>query len=80
MTRKIGALWCRKSKDGKEYMSGILEDLSGNIRIAVFKNDRKEHHNQPDYQIILSGEHKEQKEPVSQQAEEAEIDVSKIPF
>jgi uncharacterized protein (DUF736 family) len=59
MSRKIGSLWQRKTKDGKTYLSCILEDLSGDIRIAVFKNDRKEKENQPDYQIVLSGEKKE---------------------
>lgn len=54
MTKKIGALWVRKSKDGKVYMSGIIQDLRGDIRIAVFKNDRKEKENHPDYTIVLS--------------------------
>ena len=54
MSRKIGALWIRKSQDGKTFLSGVIQDLSGDINIAVFKNDRKEADNQPDYNIVLS--------------------------
>ena len=54
MSRKIGALWIRKSQDGKTFLSGVIQDLSGDINIAVFKNDRKEAENQPDYNIVLS--------------------------
>ncbi len=65
MSRKIGALWLRESKDGtKKYMSGIIEDLSGDIQIVVFRNDKKEKENQPDYQILLS-EKREERKPVS---------------
>lgn len=60
MSRKIGDLWIKTSKDGKKYMSGVLEDLSGDIRIAVFKNDRKEKDSHPDYQILLSEDRKDQ--------------------
>jgi uncharacterized protein (DUF736 family) len=54
MSRKIGALWLRQSQDGKQFLSGVIQDLSGDINIAVFKNDRKEAENQPDYNIVLS--------------------------
>ena len=55
ITQKIGALWVRKSKDGRTYMSGLIKDMHGEIQIAVFKNDKKEKENQPDYNIVLSG-------------------------
>jgi len=42
MSRKIGALWIKKSQDGRTFLSGVLQDISGDIQIAVFKNDRKE--------------------------------------
>ncbi|MFH1052777.1 MAG: hypothetical protein V1779_17795 [bacterium] len=89
MSRKIGALWSRKSNDGKTFLSGMLNDLSGDIQIAVFKNDRKEKDNQPDYNIVLS-EKREQKqntqqddffgdqEPANNSAEEIQVD--NIPF
>lgn len=60
MSRKIGALWIRKSQDGKTFLSGVIQDLSGDINIAVFKNDRKEAENQPDYNIVLSERSKPQ--------------------
>ncbi len=66
-SRKIGALWVRRSKDGMTYMSGTLEDLRGNIQIAVFKNDRKEKDNQPDFQIVLSEE--QEKKPAGNAAD-----------
>ena len=47
-------MWIRKSQDGKTFLSGVIQDLSGDINIAVFKNDRKEADNQPDYNIVLS--------------------------
>jgi uncharacterized protein (DUF736 family) len=80
MSRKIGALWLKETKDGKKYMSGVLEDLRGDIRIAVFKNDRKEKDNHPDYQIVLSEERKERSES-EQTAESTDaVDLSDIPF
>lgn len=60
-TRKIGALWARKTADGKQYLSGTLNDLAGDIQIVVFKNDRKEKENQPDYSICLSEKRDQQK-------------------
>lgn len=54
MSRKIGALWIRQSQDGRNYLSGVIQDLSGDINIAVFKNDKKEADKQPDYNIVLS--------------------------
>ncbi len=52
--RKIGALWSKKTTDGKEYFTGVISDLRGEIQIVVFKNDKKENENQPDYDILLS--------------------------
>ena len=54
MSRKIGALWIKQSQDGRTYLSGVIQDLSGDINIAVFKNDKKEADKQPDYNIVLS--------------------------
>ena len=62
MNKIIGVLW-KREKDGKEYYSGVLNDLRGNINIAVFPNTRKDADNQPDMNIIISwpnpGEKKE---------------------
>ena len=81
MSRKIGALWLKETKDGKKYFSGVLEDLRGEIRIAIFKNDRKEKENQPDYQIIVSEERREQRTPVDQTSTATdEVNLDDIPF
>jgi hypothetical protein len=61
MSKKIGSLWLRQTKDGKKYMSGVLNDLSGDIQIAIFPNDRKEKENQPDFQIVLYEKREERK-------------------
>jgi len=76
MSRKIGALWL-KEKDGKKYFSGVLEDMRGDIRIVIFKNDKKEQEKQPDYNILLSEDRREEKPEASPPEE---IDVSQIPF
>ena len=52
--RKIGALWSKKTSEGKEYFTGVINDLRGDIQIVIFKNDKKENENQPDYDILLS--------------------------
>jgi len=52
--KKIGALWSKKTNDDKEYFSGVISDLRGEIQIVVFRNDKKENENQPDYDILLS--------------------------
>ncbi len=83
MSRKIGALWLRETQDGKKYMSGVLNDIGGDISIAIFKNDRKE--NQPDYSIVLSEKKKERSSEdntYSQESshEESTIKVEDIPF
>ncbi|MBI2046506.1 MAG: DUF736 family protein [Parcubacteria group bacterium] len=60
MSRKIGALWVRETQEGKKFMSGLIETLNGDVQIAVFKNDKKEKENQPDYNIVLSERAKQQ--------------------
>ena len=63
---KIGALWVRKSKDGKTYMSGVIEkDMIGalfmraikedkDISIVCFKDNEKKNDKMPDFKIIVS--------------------------
>ena len=53
MSKIIGVLW-KKEKDGKEYYSGVLNDLRGRINIAVFKNTKKAVDTQPDMNITIS--------------------------
>ena len=80
MYKIIGVLW-KKEKDGREYYSGVINDLRGQINIAVFPNDRKQAENQPDMNIIISfGEDKKsEKTKESQSKSESETD-DEIPF
>ncbi len=59
MNRIVGALW-KREKDGREYYSGILKDLHGDINIAVFPNTYKQADNQPDFNIVISFGKKEE--------------------
>ena len=60
MSKTIGALWIKEyEKDGKKrkMMSGELDlGALGAVKIAVFKNEKKEKDNQPDYRIVLSSD------------------------
>jgi uncharacterized protein (DUF736 family) len=78
--RKIGALWVRTTQEGKKYMSGVLNDLRGDISIAVFKNDRKEKENQPDYNIIISEKDKKPETKYQEASEQPEIQPEDLPF
>ncbi len=40
--RKIGALWSKKTSEGKDYFTGVISDLRGEIQIVVFKNVRSD--------------------------------------
>ena len=52
--KKIGALWIKESEKGK-FMTGNIEySVFETIPVVIFKNDRKEKDNQPDYNIFLS--------------------------
>lgn len=72
-SRKIGALWIKESK-GIKYLSGVLNDLRGDIPIAVFKNDRKEKENQPDYNIVVLEQQEARKTP-----EIKSVDINELP-
>jgi hypothetical protein len=61
-SRKIGSLWRKQTKDGKVFYSGVIQDIRGDINIAVFMNDRKESEKHPDLNIVLSGDHDERKQ------------------
>jgi uncharacterized protein (DUF736 family) len=78
MMKNIGVLWTKKSEKGT-YLSGVLNDLRGDIRIAVFKNDKKEKENQPDYRIVVIID-EEKKEPKQSYYPNEDIDQSKMPF
>ena len=57
----IGALWARESRNGgQKYLAGNVKlDIDGEektVKVVVFKNNRKERDNQPDYQIYKARE------------------------
>ena len=58
MGLKIGALWLKKTQDGKTYMSGNIQYPGTEMSFAVFKNEDKQSENQPDYNIVWSPERK----------------------
>ena len=53
----IGALWARESRtSNQKYLAGhvkVQDDFGEEkvVKVVVFKNNRKEKENQPDYQI-----------------------------
>ena len=59
----IGVAWRKTTKEGKTYLSGVLRDLSGDIQIAIFPNNKKEQPNQPDFNIVRS--EKQKNKPVA---------------
>jgi hypothetical protein len=56
MSKIIGALWIRESRDsGKQFFSGQLDlGALGTIHIAIFRNDRRQNDRQPEFNIVLS--------------------------
>lgn len=51
----IGSAWLKDTKDGKRFMSCVIElPIIGKLNFAMFKNEKKEKDNQPDYQIVWS--------------------------
>lgn len=74
--KNIGALWIKKGAKGT-YMSGVLNDLRGDIQIAVFKNDRKEKDTHPDYRIVVMID---DDKPRSSKPSEEEVNTEELPF
>jgi len=54
MSYPVGALWKKKTKDGKEYMSGHINDMHGKIQLVVFEADKTGNEQKPDYIISVS--------------------------
>ena len=57
VSKQIGVLWQHTAKSGNTgvFLKGNLDlGALGNIPIAVFKNNRKNKANQPDFRIVLS--------------------------
>lgn len=56
---KCGAFWSKVSKAGVDYFSGELTLDGKKIKVVMFSNTKKEKANQPDLQMYLSEEKKE---------------------
>lgn len=56
---KIGSLWKRTTKDGKAFLSGVIEYPGVALHVAVFKNENKKRSEQPDYEISWRAERPE---------------------
>ena len=55
MQRTVLALWNKKSKEGNEYLSGIVDlGAAGSTNVVVFPNTKKKGKNHPDYYGKLS--------------------------
>jgi len=76
---KIGALWSKQNKEGKTFLTGVINDISGDIRIVIFPNDKKTQPNQPDYNIVRSKPFDGQKGK-QQEQQQNDVDVSGINF
>jgi len=50
---RIGGLWLKTSKKGTKFFSGSITLDDVKTSILVFKNNKKEKENSPDYQIFL---------------------------
>ena len=49
---RIGALWKKRTRDGKQFLAGNIEVDGKKIPIVVFANDRKTEERFPDYNIL----------------------------
>jgi len=52
--KRIGVLWKKQDKDGKDYYSGSMDlGVMGDAKVMVFQNERKEETNHPDMLVHL---------------------------
>jgi len=51
---EIGALWAKKTKNGKPMFSGMIEVQGEKINIVCFLNSYKREDKHPDYKILIS--------------------------
>ena len=59
--KRIGVLWRKKDKNGKDYYSGNVDlGALGEIRVMVFENEPKQEENHPDWTIHLATDEKEE--------------------
>ena len=50
--RNFGAIWVKKDKQGRQYLSGNIEiPFLGSLKIVGFKNDKKGNDKAPDFHL-----------------------------
>lgn len=60
MSKVIGSFWRKNS--GNLVANGTLEVIAGiELKVSLFKNNRKEKENDPDFNLIISKELEEKK-------------------
>lgn len=76
---KLGALWCKESKNGKPYLSGFFGPINNQITIVAFQGNKRPGKRDPDY-IIYKSEPPIPKEPKNEPFRETPIEDDDIPF
>ena len=55
--KRVSGLWMKDSKAGSKYMTGKTDEpIPAGSKLLIFKNDRKETDQQPDYQLMIAAE------------------------
>jgi len=58
----IGALWKRKDKKGRTYLTGVVNGM----KVVIFANDKGDNEKRPDFRVYKSreqGERHEESDP-----------------
>jgi len=78
----IGACWLKETKDGKKYFSGQIQVPGLSLNFAIFKNEKKDKDNQPDYNIVWSPPRKDNgaSQGTAQTDEQSPFSDEDIPF
>jgi hypothetical protein len=60
---KIGVLWKKQSKNGKQYLSGNITLEGVRVHIWVLTNEFRKNNKQPEYNIFLTDESQTKNDP-----------------
>lgn len=52
--KEYGALWCKKSGKGMDFMSGTLELNGQKVEVVAFLNSNKKNPKEPDWRLYES--------------------------
>lgn len=63
---KVGSLWKRKSKDGKQFLSGTM---LGGLKVMIYPTKSKQSDKSPDYQVLIEYPGVEPKKFISKKEE-----------